>query len=177
MIHGYSIINLKILLTIFVLFFSSLLFADDILDFQIEGISIGDSLLDHYSQIEINNGIPGGDYTDDYFINIGLPPKNQDFDDLSFFYKKMMMITLYISYLEIKNSLMILKAALHLCMKLKVLLKMLVNTKKEEYEFLYKNLADGKSVAYISEYPLENGQIRVYCQDWSEETKKQYLWK
>ena len=55
--------------------------------------------------------------------------------------------------------------------------KMLVNTKKEENKFLYKNLADGKSVAYISEYPLENGQIRVYCQDWSEETKKQYLWE
>ena len=33
--------------------FSSHSFADDIQDFQIEGISLGDSLLDHYSKEEI----------------------------------------------------------------------------------------------------------------------------
>ena len=44
---------MKILLTLFVLFFSSLVFADDISDFQIEGISIGDSLLDYMSEEKI----------------------------------------------------------------------------------------------------------------------------
>ncbi len=44
---------MKILITLCVLFFTSLLFADDISDFEIEGMSIGDSLLDHYSISEI----------------------------------------------------------------------------------------------------------------------------
>ena len=32
--------------------------ADEISDFQIEGMSIGDSLLDYYSENEIKNGFP-----------------------------------------------------------------------------------------------------------------------
>lgn len=44
---------MKTLLAFFVLFFSSLLFADDISDFEIEGMSIGDSLLEYYSISEI----------------------------------------------------------------------------------------------------------------------------
>ena len=44
---------MKTLLTFFVLLFSSSLFADDIKDYQIEGISIGDSLLDYMSENEI----------------------------------------------------------------------------------------------------------------------------
>ena len=44
---------MKILLTLFVLFFSSSVFAEDISDFQIEGISVGESLLDYMSEEEI----------------------------------------------------------------------------------------------------------------------------
>ena len=48
---------MKKTLIIFVLLFSSAVFADDISDFQIEGISIGDSLLDYFSEEEIQNEI------------------------------------------------------------------------------------------------------------------------
>ena len=44
---------MKILLTLFVLFFSSSVVAEDISDFQIEGMSIGDSLLDYLSEEKI----------------------------------------------------------------------------------------------------------------------------
>jgi hypothetical protein len=46
---------MKTLLTLFVLLFSSSVFADDLSDLQIEGISIGDSLLDYFSEKEIQN--------------------------------------------------------------------------------------------------------------------------
>ena len=36
--------------------FSTPSFADDIRDFQIEGISVGDNLLDHFSKKEIEEG-------------------------------------------------------------------------------------------------------------------------
>ena len=44
---------MKILLTLFVLLFSSSVVADDISDFEIEGMSIGDSLLDYMTEEEI----------------------------------------------------------------------------------------------------------------------------
>ena len=48
---------MKILFTLFVLFFSSSLIADDISDFEIEGISIGDSLLDYFKKEKIKEFI------------------------------------------------------------------------------------------------------------------------
>ena len=44
---------MKTLITFFVLFFSSLVLSEDISDFHIEGISIGDSLLDYFSEEKI----------------------------------------------------------------------------------------------------------------------------
>ena len=165
-------------LLLFLFTFSAPSFADDARDFQIEGIRIGDSLLDHYSQIEINNGMFGGNYSDDYFMDIGLPTKNEDFDNLGFFYKKNdnKYIIHFISgdkkFIDDLESCFAFMDEVESTVD-----QMLMNTKKKEYEYVYKNLADGKSVSYISEYPLENGQIRVYCQDWSEETKKQFPWE
>ena len=48
---------MKILLTFFVLLFSSSVLAEDISDFEIEGISVGDSLLDYFSEREIENNL------------------------------------------------------------------------------------------------------------------------
>ena len=46
---------MKKTLIILVLLFSSSVFADDISDFEIEGMSVGDSLLDYFSEEEIIN--------------------------------------------------------------------------------------------------------------------------
>ena len=48
---------MKTLLTLFVLFFSSSVFADDISDFEIEGMSIGDNLLDFFLEEEVESHI------------------------------------------------------------------------------------------------------------------------
>ena len=48
---------MKTFLTLFILLFSSSVVAEDISDFQIEGMSIGDSLLDYFSEKEIKNNI------------------------------------------------------------------------------------------------------------------------
>ena len=53
---------MRVLIAVLFLIFSftSLSNADDVRDFQIEGISIGDSVLDFYTEIEINkNYYPG----------------------------------------------------------------------------------------------------------------------
>ena len=53
---------MKILLTFFVLFFSSTTMAEDITDFEIEGMSIGDSLLDYINKEIIISEIKKGSY-------------------------------------------------------------------------------------------------------------------
>ena len=61
---------MKTLLTLFVLLCSSSVIAEDISDFEIEGISIGDSLLDYYTKDKILNNQQNwydGDY---YFASV-----------------------------------------------------------------------------------------------------------
>ncbi len=48
---------MKMFLTLFVLFFSSSVVAENISDLQIEGMSIGESLSDHYSKNKIKSSI------------------------------------------------------------------------------------------------------------------------
>ena len=67
---------MKILLTFFVLLFSSSVFADDISDFEIEGMSLGDSALDFFSEKQIKEN--EWDYPNKKFKRI----QN---DNLSFF--------------------------------------------------------------------------------------------
>ena len=83
---------MKILSTIFVLLFSSSVLAEDISDFEIEGISIGDSLLDYFSkkeilqEIEINK--PSYNYLREEFGEIYL------FEGLSKYYSVIFFVKL-----------------------------------------------------------------------------------
>ncbi len=60
--------SMKRLLLILILTFNfqSLTKADDIEDFQIEGMSIGDSVLDYFTITELNNSLDIYDYLDKY---------------------------------------------------------------------------------------------------------------
>ena len=70
---------MKRLLLILILTFSlqSLTKADDIRDFEIEGMSIGDSLLDHFSEEEIKKELSNKFYY----------PKSTEFFQVSFYIK------------------------------------------------------------------------------------------
>ena len=85
----------KILILLFSIFFlsSPSVFADDISDFQIEGISIGDSLLDYMTEDEILKEI---ERTKDYYLHLNEPNKyaevylvieSVNYDYLGFFIK------------------------------------------------------------------------------------------
>ena len=153
--------------------------AESVSDFQIDGISIGESLLAHYSISEIENADIAGHYSDDYFLNKGgFPAKTQEFDRLGFFYKK--NNNKYIIHAAHGDILFIddLEGCFNFMKEVEnIVNQMFIDVDKKDYEYVYKNLGDGKSIAYVVEFPLGDGQIRVYCQDWSEETKKEFLWE
>ena len=70
--------------------FSVSTYADDVRDFEIEGISIGESLLDHFSKNEIKNLIITTYHknTDEYIMLSGGEDKSQEYENLSFHVKK-----------------------------------------------------------------------------------------
>ena len=67
--------------------FSALSFADDISDFQIEGISIGDSLLDYMSEEEIKENEFPGVYKDKKFTLSDYNKSSAIYDTVSIEYK------------------------------------------------------------------------------------------
>ena len=80
--------NKLLLILILTFSFQSLVKADDIRDFEIEGMSIGDSLLNYYSEEEINNATDES-YKDRLFITKTMWTKNYNlYDIVQLTYKK-----------------------------------------------------------------------------------------
>ena len=85
---------MRFLPSLFVLFFLSTVFADDISEFQIEGMSIGDSLLDYYNEKEIKNYFKIGLYYEEFAEFIIYETKNEisnnfkDYDGLQIVIKR-----------------------------------------------------------------------------------------
>ena len=73
-----------LLILILTLSFQSWAKADDIRDFQIEGMSIGDSALDYFSEEEIKKGIRYDYYKDDLYYESQIDNKNfSNYDGVS----------------------------------------------------------------------------------------------
>ena len=172
---------MKKTLIIFVLLFSSSVFADDISDFEIEGMSIGDSLLDYLSKDEIldefkitsnhykylNNTTKFGEA---YIFN---GENFETYKNLSFFVKrddkkyKIFMIRGMLNYVEDLEG----------CLKKKKEIaneieKILTQYEKTEKSAISKTDPSGKS-----KYYWENGDdIIIQCNDWDEEIRKKNDW-
>ncbi len=168
---------MKKLIIIFILIFNfqSFTWADDIRDFEIERISIGDSLLDFYSTGEIESLDDNFKvfYKDKEFYDLQLEvKKHETWPILSFSVKKndkKYIIHALAGGKFVKN--------LKECrQQQKQIVKdltdtFLVDIKSKKYNFKYEDLADGKSIAYVDDFDLLNGSLRVYCTDWSDQTE------
>ena len=170
---------MKILLTFFVLYFSLSVLAEDISDFEIEGISIFDSLLDHYSEEEILNGSITNYPNSNKFFDIGFLTINKNINSNNDAY--IFSVKKNDSEYKINNirGVKFYENEISKCLEFK---KNLINdlnvfsenVKREDYEYNYDKLADGKSMSYVTSYYFESGSIRIYCNEWSKKTKKQY---
>ena len=80
------VINKLLLILILTFSLQSLTRADDIRDFEIEGMSIGDSLLDHYNLSEINKNIANY-YNDNEYTVTELDSDNSDYSLIQVHYR------------------------------------------------------------------------------------------
>ena len=164
--------QIKILL--FILFLFSPTFANDIFEYKLDGISIGNSLLDHYSYSEITSSdiyeYPGSNRFYDIFI---LSDQSSLYENYSITVK--LNDDNYIIYAisgEIVFNYQIEKCFNQKNSVINEIKNEIPNAKQLDYEWQYTELADGQSMAYITEFELNSGSIRVYCVNSSDKAKK-----
>ena len=169
-----------LLILILTLSFQSLTKADDIRDFEVEGISIGDSLLDYYSKKEIKNKLlkTPSTYTNDEIKRVWFNldnPKIYSTLNIHFLNNQSYKIVSLggIEYFENDMASCYFKQ------------DQAVNDMKNTFpsalanDLEVYNHESGKIVKSIvrdmSIY-LNNGSITIVCTDWSKETTSKHNW-
>ena len=161
------------LLTIFILIFTlqTPSWADDIRDLEIEGMSIGDSLLDHFSQEEIKNASTYK-YKNNKFIGVDLELKNNEVYDLVQIHYKpgkeytIGSVTGAIRYKDVNN-----------CYKKKDKIVTDLSNSLEDFKkidnetFQAQEDVTGKSTMTAVIFVLKNGEVGVTCSNYSNEFK------
>lgn len=171
---------MRIALTLFVLLFSSSVVADDISAFEIEGMSIGDSLLNYFNENEINSFEKFyNPRNSKEFFQTNIYLKNQKYDLLRLHLRD--NDNEYIIYAlsgEIKYKNINIKE----CQKFKnnviqEIMSLFTNIERVNYESLYDFIEDGKSIAYVTDFKLKAGSIRLWCRDWSKVVEEKNKWQ
>ena len=164
------------------LFLCQIVFADDIRDFEIEGISIGDSLLSYLSVKEIKTEIQTNKHSYDHLTNdfgeVYLYLDFDEYDRLSFLVKpKDKNYTIYsiagaISY---DNKL---KECLAKQKEIEEQFSSTyTNAKKREYSTKFRFDPSGESVSYNIDFTFKTGDFfEVNCTKYKKSFKKKYNW-
>ena len=172
---------MKRLLLIFILTlgFQSLSKADDIRDFEIEGMSIGDSLLDFYSYDKIKSLIKlnGNYYKDDKFLVMILKNKYKNYDEVEvtiipndkFFFIHSLdgVVNFENNYEECK------KEKLNIVDEIK-------NLYKDAHTYNNEGPHAGFPNSVVDEttfFPKYGGYVRINCTNWSTKIEKQNKWE
>ena len=162
------------------LYFIIPLKADDIRDFQIEGISIGESLLDYLSKkkiVERKKKLLSASkkfYSISFLAN-SILTNSKIYDQFSFGIKqddKKYIIHALSGDIWFDDN-------LKGCLKQKKEIveevsSQFTNTKKESYTWKYKKLADGKSISEVTNLNFQDGSsIRIYCNSFTKQAEKE----
>ena len=172
---------MRVFIAVLVLIFSfqSWTKADDISDFEIEGVNIGDSLLDYFKKEKIENSVTTT-YSNKEFYDIHIKVESDNYDQLTYTVKngdndyiiEQLAGDKYY-YQPGDNNI----AKMHLaCLKQKDLItkqfeEILSETKRFDYEHVYKTIDDGKSFSVITDFEFKDlSSIRIYCNKFTKET-------
>ena len=164
-----------LLILILAISFQTLVKADDIRDFEIEGISVGDSLLNFFSKKEINDNLKEVNYTSDSYLLFEIYKADHQLDQydalMIHFKKNDKNYTVYsvsgvMEFADNIQGCSLKKKEIDL-----ELLKLFKNLERTDHGF-NKSRSDksGKSLFSEIEYkfPSKN-EISIQCYDWSEE--------
>ena len=154
--------------------------SNDIQDFEINGVNIGDSLLDYFTKEEIENSTKTN-YPNQKFYDIHISAESDQYDQLTYTVKNgddyftIEQLSGDKFYYQTDSDKNIDK--MHLaCLKQKDEISkqfenMLSVNKKIDYEHIYKTVDDGKSFSVVTDFNFDDGSaIRIYCNKFTKET-------
>lgn len=148
--------------------------ADDISDFQIEGMSIGDSLLDYYNKNQITSKVKGSYPSDDGFYGISFFTNSTNYKKIEPTLKK--GDNKFIIYgIRGRNEMDFKKCLKKKETVVKEINELLKDVKIKDYTSNYKKKY-GKSFSKITDLFVENGVIRIYCDNWDDLHTKTRGW-
>ena len=168
-----------LLILILTLSFQSWTKAEDIRDFEIEGISIGDSLLKKFSRDEIESFYKAQYYKDDLYTTIESLELSSDnkYDYISYSYKTNDKDYILVGLVADVDSIKSFNNNIENCYPLmdeivNGLKTIFINSKqKDNGVFSHPVDKSGKSIiTNYSFYPNNGGNISVSCYDYSDET-------
>lgn len=155
--------------------------ADDIKDFDIDGISLGESLLDYTSKNLIESKAKGiYPKSDEYYL--------VEFDSNEFkFLETYSYVGVHLKKNDKKYIIASIKGILpyeenfEACLDQKKIVvdsikETLSNSKEQKYTNNFDNLY-GMSKAYISDFKVKNGFIRIWCNNWDNKTENENGWQ
>jgi len=173
---------MKKLLLILILTFSfhSWTKADDIRDFEIEGMSIGDSLLEHFSKEEIVKNIDENIFkeSDKKFKTTGFYRSFGSYEGMQFTFK-----TSDSKYIIYALTAGIFYSDFQQCKKKMKSISddLLILFSDAEVETGSKSTfaidKTGKSFDVANYFDLKNGYVKISCVDWSDEITSEYDWE
>ena len=172
---------MRVFIAVLVLIFSlqSWTKADDIRDFQIEGISIGDSLLDHFSESKIKKQLSktSSTYSDNKFKRVWIPIENyKTYKQMNFHYKNdasYRIVNLSGNIIYRKNFSECSKKQKEIADDIQ---NIFPNLKMSMSDRTHRADKTGNSkVKYIS-FKLKKGNILISCTDWGNQITKEKKW-
>ena len=148
--------------------------ADDIQDFQIEGMSIGNSALDFFTENQINNANKTIYPNSKKYQLVHILANSDVYDQFTFAIKP--DDRRYIIY-SLSGDIHFADDLTGCLNKKKEIVEevssIFTNTKKNSYTYKYEDIDDGKSIAKITDLDFEDGSaIRIYCTSWTKETEE-----
>ena len=185
--------KLLILLFSFFFLYSPSVFAKDISDFSIEGMSVGDSLLDYMTEEEILKEIEKNIERYPYlkepykYVQINLDKEFQTYDFLSFFIKNNSTNQYVIDKNE-KFTIELIRGAINFvegfdnCILKrdeieKILSDMFPNEPKEEYNYAHSADPSGNSFIDGIDFTFDSGaEIDIYCSNHEETFRLKKNW-
>ena len=148
--------------------------ADDISDFQIDGISIGDSLLDYFDKKKINSRKKTF-YNDDNFYKINFNSNKSIYKLINFHLKK--NDNKFIVYsMGGRNIIEFNKCLEEKKLAIKEVKDVLGVKSQNDYISDYRKQY-GKSFANVTDLKIKNGFVRIYCDNWTDKYEKENKWK
>ena len=172
---------MRLFIVVFVLIFSfqSWTKADDIKDFEIEGMSIGDSLLDHMSKGEIKKNLRNYlSVTSKYYVTGFSDLKN--YDSLDIYLKrndKKYIIKGVIGFVFLDFK----KCKIKMNNVSREIDQLFINSEKVDAgitEHQYDKTGNSKEyqIAYLLNEEYDDDHVRISCTDWSSKITKEKNW-